>query len=146
MKLCSTKQQLWDFLNIARKDGLSIGFVPTMGFLHKGHLSLMETGKRLCKRLVVSIFVNPSQFAPTEDFSQYPRDLKRDCKLLEDIETDVLFFPDSNDIYPDSYETYIELNKLPHHLCCISRPIFFRGVTTIVAKLFNIVKTIFLLL
>ncbi len=123
-----------------RRQGKTIVFVPTMGFLHEGHLSLMREGKKQGDDLVVSIFVNPMQFGPGEDFESYPRDLDRDLQLLREEGVDALFSPDAASLYGNRYQTYIELEKLPNHLCGISRPIHFRGVATVVSKLFNIVK------
>jgi len=123
-----------------RRQGKTIVFVPTMGFLHEGHLSLVREGKKQGDDLVVSIFVNPTQFGPGEDFESYPRDPERDIELLRKEGVDALFTPDAAGIYGNRFQTYVELEKLPNHLCGISRPIHFRGVATIVAKLFNIVK------
>jgi len=123
-----------------RMDGDTIAFVPTMGFFHDGHLKLMETGKSVCSRLVVSLFVNPTQFGPNEDLDAYPTNHERDMKLAEEKGADVLFMPDKTELYPQGYETYVSLEKLPLHLCGLSRPVHFRGVTTIVTKLFNMVK------
>lgn len=120
--------------------GRTIAFVPTMGCLHEGHLSLIRKGRELGDDLVVSIFVNPAQFAPGEDFEAYPRDPERDLALIEKEKADAIFFPDTQELYPEGFQTYVELEKLPKHLCGISRPIFFTGVATVVAKLFSIVK------
>lgn len=120
--------------------GGSIAFVPTMGYLHEGHLSLIKHGKPLADHLVVSIFVNPAQFGPNEDLSTYPRDPERDAGLAEEAGADIIFTPDAADLYPDEFETYVIQTNLPEHLCGLSRPGHFRGVTTIVAKLFNIIK------
>ena len=123
-----------------RRQFKTIAFVPTMGFLHEGHLSLVREGKKRGDDLVVSIFVNPSQFAPGEDFESYPKDLDRDLEILQEEGVDAVFNPDVKEIYGEEFQTYVELKKLPNHLCGISRPIFFKGVATVVAKLFNIVK------
>jgi pantoate--beta-alanine ligase len=123
-----------------RRQFKTIAFVPTMGFLHEGHLSLVKEGKKRGDDLVVSIFVNPSQFAPGEDFESYPRDLDKDLELLQEEGVDAVFNPDDKEIYDGEFQTCVELEKLPNHLCGISRPIFFKGVATVVAKLFNIVK------
>jgi len=120
--------------------GRTIAFVATMGYLHEGHLSLIRKGRELGDDLVVSIFVNPAQFAPGEDFEAYPRDPERDLALIEKEKADAIFFPDTQELYPEGFQTYVELEKLPKHLCGISRPIFFTGVATVVAKLFSIVK------
>ncbi len=118
----------------------TVGFVPTMGFLHEGHLSLVRTAKLQCAVTIVSIFVNPTQFAPNEDLDSYPRDFEKDQALLEKEEVDILFFPSSTELYPNGYRTYIEVEELSARLCGKSRPTHFKGVTTIVAKLINIVK------
>ncbi len=123
-----------------RRKGNSISFVPTMGFLHEGHLSLMKEGKRQADKLVISIFVNPTQFGPGEDFDSYPSDLDRDFKLAEDIGADVVFTPTKADFYPQGFDTFINQEKLPNHLCGLSRAGHFQGVMTIVAKLFNVVN------
>ncbi len=120
--------------------GKTVAFVPTMGFLHKGHLSLIKEGRKLGDDLVVSIFVNPTQFSPEEDFESYPRNFDKDLKLLQKEGVDVIFSPNEDELYQDGFQTYVELKNLPNHLCGISRPIFFRGVATVVTKLFNIVR------
>ena len=118
----------------------TIALVPTMGFLHQGHLSLMRKALRHADHLVVSIFVNPTQFGPEEDLKLYPKNISKDIELLKKEKVDILFLPDAEELYHEQFQTYISLEKLPSHLCGISRPIHFRGVATIVAKLFNIVK------
>ncbi len=123
-----------------KREGKSIGFVPTMGYLHEGHLSLVRRAKEDNDVVVVSIFVNPTQFAPNEDFDKYPRDFERDKALLEDEGVDYLFYPDVASMYPDGFQTYVTVEKLTGVLEGASRPTHFRGVTTVVAKLFNIVK------
>ncbi len=132
-----------------RRESAAIGLVPTMGYLHEGHLSLVrDARKRVGKKgkVVVSIYVNPTQFAPTEDFSKYPRDLKRDLKMLRESGVDVVFTPPDKEMYPDrsdvpsAYSTYVVEEKLSKPMEGVSRPTHFRGVTTIVAKLFNIVQ------
>ncbi len=123
-----------------RKNGKIIAFVPTMGYFHEGHLSLFRIARKKGDILVVSIFVNPIQFGPTEDFKSYPRDLERDKSLAEKEKVDVLFVPSEKDMYPEGYQTFVEVTKLTNHLCGLSRPGHFKGVTTVVAKLFNIVK------
>ena len=118
----------------------TIALVPTMGFLHQGHLSLMRKALRHADHLVVSIFVNPTQFGPEEDLKLYPKNISKDIELLKKEKVDILFLPAAEELYHEQFQTYISLEKLPSHLCGISRPIHFRGVATIVAKLFNIVK------
>ena len=123
-----------------RRQGRRIVFVPTMGSLHEGHLCLVRDAKTRGERVVVSIFVNPMQFGPSEDFAKYPRDLERDRTLLESLGSDVLFHPTVAEIYPDGYQTHIEVENLSLPLCGTARPGHFRGVATVVAKLFNIVR------
>lgn len=118
----------------------SIGLVPTMGYLHKGHLSLVEMSKKESDVTVVSIFVNPTQFSPNEDLDIYPRDLGRDVRLLEELEVDVLFTPAASDIYPEGFNCFVEVETFGSKLCGVSRPHHFRGVVTIVLKLFNMVQ------
>ncbi len=122
-----------------RRLGKTIGFVPTMGYFHDGHLSLMRQARCHADHVVVSIFVNPTQFGPNEDFEAYPRDLQRDIQMAQSVDVDVVFAPERNDLYPNGYDTFIVSEKLPRHLCGLSRPGHFRGVLTIVAKLFHIV-------
>lgn len=117
-----------------------VGFVPTMGYLHQGHQSLIEAAKKACSHVFVSIFVNPIQFAPEEDLARYPRDIERDKKILQDLEVDYLFFPNEASMYPQGYQTYIDVTDLSKGLCGSSRPDHFRGVATVVLKLFNIVR------
>jgi pantoate--beta-alanine ligase len=123
-----------------RRHGRRIVFVPTMGSLHDGHLCLVRDARTRGERVVVSIFVNPMQFGPSEDFAKYPRDLERDRTLLESLGSDVLFHPTVAEIYPDGYQTHIEVENLSLPLCGTARPGHFRGVATVVAKLFNIVR------
>jgi len=118
----------------------TIAFVPTMGALHEGHLSLIKRAKDENDITVVSIFVNPIQFAPGEDYEKYPRDIDKDCEKLKNIEIDYLFLPDVNSLYPNGYSTYINVENLSDKLCGKFRPNHFRGVATIVCKLFNIVN------
>ncbi len=121
-------------------DGKKIAFVPTMGYLHEGHLSLIREGRKLGDILVVSIFVNPTQFGPNEDLDRYPRDFKRDQQLCEKEGVDYIFYPETKDIYTNGYQTYVEVTELSKYLCGKTRPTHFRGVTTVVSKLFNIVQ------
>ncbi len=124
----------------ARREGKRIVLVPTMGFLHEGHLSLVrEAGKHGDCR-VVSIFANPAQFAPSEDFDSYPRDLERDIRLLTEERVDLLFHPTAEAIYPTGYQTYVDVEEVARPLCGAHRPGHFRGVATVVLKLFNIVR------
>jgi pantoate--beta-alanine ligase len=123
-----------------KREGVRIGFVPTMGALHEGHLSLLDLVRPKCDRLVVSIFVNPTQFGPREDFNRYPRDLEKDMRLLEKRQADVVFAPEREEIYPKDYATFVEVERLTSIYEGAIRPGHFRGVCTIVAKLFNIVQ------
>lgn len=118
----------------------TVGFVPTMGFLHEGHLSLVDAAKGECPHVFVSIFVNPAQFGPGEDLSRYPRDFDRDCELLRNRGVHCLFFPSAAEMYPDGYQTYVTVQDLSRGLCGDSRPDHFRGVATVVLKLFQIVR------
>lgn len=138
MKLCKSVRELRQFLETCGNE--SVGFVPTMGYLHEGHLSLVRECTRENRYTVVSIFVNPTQFGPNEDLDSYPRDLQRDLSMLEELGVDTVFVPDNREIYPDGFHTYVSVAELGNHLCGKSRPTHFRGVTTVVLKLFNIVK------
>ena len=120
--------------------GKSVGFVPTMGYLHEGHLSLVKASLKDTDCTVVSIFVNPTQFGPREDFKEYPRDLARDSRLLEELGVDFLFCPDYTEMYPPDYKTYVEVEDLQNKWEGLSRPGHFRGVCTVVLKLFHIVR------
>ncbi len=117
-----------------------VGFVPTMGYLHRGHLSLMEAARKQTDIVVASIFVNPTQFGPNEDLDSYPRDFDRDEKLAKDAGVDFLFYPDKQTMYPKGYASFVVPEGLDRHLCGAKRPGHFRGVMTIVLKLFNIVR------
>jgi pantoate--beta-alanine ligase len=139
MELVTDISEMQSLSLSARKAGRSIGFVPTMGFLHEGHLSLIRAARAENDVVVVSIFVNPAQFGPGEDFQKYPRNLDRDKPMAEQAGTDILFCPSAEDMYPEGFSTYVEETKLSKHLCGLSRPTHFRGVTTVVLKLFNIV-------
>ncbi len=122
-----------------RRQGKVIGFVPTMGYFHEGHLSLMRRARQECDVVVVSIYVNPLQFGPREDFNRYPRDLPRDLKMAEEVGVDIIFAPKDEDMYPEGFQTLVEVTELTRGLEGFYRPGHFRGVTTVVAKLFNIV-------
>ncbi|GFR34235.1 pantoate--beta-alanine ligase [Thermobrachium celere] len=123
-----------------KKQGRSIGFVPTMGYLHEGHMSLIKRARGENEVVVVSVFVNPTQFGPNEDYERYPRDEERDKKMCEEAGCDILFMPNKDDMYRENYSTYVEVYGLTEGLCGAKRPGHFRGVATIVTKLFNIVK------
>lgn len=132
------EMQAWS--DETRRRGKRIVLVPTMGFLHEGHLSLMREGRKDGDCLVASIFANPAQFAPSEDFDSYPRDLERDIRLLTEEQVDLLFNPGVDDMYPRGYQTYVDVEGVGTHLCGAQRPGHFRGVATVVLKLFNIVR------
>ncbi len=123
-----------------RARGKRIGFVPTMGYFHEGHLALMRKARELSDVVVVSIFVNPIQFGPQEDFARYPRDLERDRRLAQAQGVDILFVPSAEEMYPPGFQTYVEVTELSRPLCGARRPGHFRGVCTVVLKLFHIVK------
>ncbi len=124
----------------ARLRGERIALVPTMGYLHEGHLALMREGWRRASTLVVSLFVNPTQFGPNEDFGRYPRDFDRDLRLMEEAAVSVVFAPEVESVYGSGFQSWVEVTKLTRGLCGARRPGHFRGVATVVAKLFNIVK------
>lgn len=127
-------------VNEWKKQGLKVGLVPTMGYLHEGHKSLIERAVKENDRVVVSVFVNPIQFGPTEDLATYPRDLERDSALCEDAGANLIFHPEKEEMYFDDFCTYVDMDNLTKVLCGKTRPIHFRGVCTVVTKLFNIVK------
>ena len=140
MELVESVSQMMDLSRRWRQEGKTIGFVPTMGYLHEGHLSLVRQARRENDVVVVSIFVNPTQFGPGEDYERYPRDLNRDMDLLEPIGVEAVFVPSVEDMYPPGYRTYVEVEDITTRLCGASRPGHFRGVTTVCCKLFNIVR------
>ena len=140
MKLIESIADMKKASQAYRDKGKKIAFVPTMGYLHRGHLSLMKKGNEIGDVLVVSIFVNPTQFGKGEDFDRYPRSLERDRKLCEDEGVDILFIPDAKEMYPNGYQTYVDVDGVTKNLCGSSRPGHFRGVATVVTKFFNIVR------
>ena len=140
MKIIRTVKNLRKELTPLREFGKTISLVPTMGYFHEGHLSLMDIARKSSDIVVVSLFVNPIQFSPNEDLERYPRDFERDKQLAKKRGVDIIFYPDVKEIYPEPFYTYVSTEKLSNVLCGASRPIHFRGVTTIVAKLFNIVQ------
>lgn len=140
MKIIETIEEMKKFSEEMREKKKTIGFVPTMGYLHEGHLSLVRRARAENDVVVVSIFVNPTQFGPNEDYERYPRDFERDRKLLEKENVDCIFHPSVEEMYPPDFSTYVEETKLSKNLCGRSRPGHFRGVCTVVTKLFNIVK------
>lgn len=139
MEVVNKVEKLRSRIKNFKAEGKSVGFVPTMGYLHEGHLSLVRRARKENDVVVVSIFVNPTQFAPGEDFERYPRDVERDKSLLEKEEVDILFIPSVEEMYPEGFSTYVEVLNLTEGLCGAKRPGHFRGVTTVVSKLFNIV-------
>jgi len=140
MRVVRTIADLRALLRPLREEGKRIGFVPTMGFLHEGHGALIRQSAARCDATVVSIFVNPTQFGPSEDLANYPRDLERDQNLCLESEATVLFLPEVSEIYPTGFQTHIEPGRLAETLCGRFRPGHFRGVATVVAKLFNMVQ------
>lgn len=140
LKVISSVSRMRSFVAAARDKNKTVGFVPTMGYLHEGHLSLLRQAKQDSDKVIVSIFVNPAQFGPKDDFRRYPRDFKRDESILRAMGVDVVFYPGIEAIYPKEYLTYVNVEKITSGLCGVSRPGHFRGVTTIVTKLFNIVN------
>lgn len=140
MKIIESARAMQSFSESLRKEGKIVTFVPTMGYFHEGHLDLMREGRRRGDCLVVSIYVNPTQFGPSEDFEQYPRDFERDRSMAEGVGVDVIFCPPNAEMYPPHYQTYVTVENVTDNLCGLSRPGHFRGVATVCAKLFNLVK------
>ncbi len=140
MEVTSKVAELQGKIKGWKQKGLRVGFVPTMGYLHEGHLSLVREAKRRNDRTAISIFVNPKQFGPAEDYNIYPRDFKRDAALLEKEGVDLIFYPGVEEMYPAGYKTYVEVEDLENKLCGRSRPGHFRGVCTVVLKLFNLIQ------
>ncbi|MEW6615376.1 MAG: pantoate--beta-alanine ligase [Thermodesulfobacteriota bacterium] len=140
MKMVSSIKEMQEFSEGSRLKNKIIALVPTMGFLHDGHLKLIEEGGRRADISIISIFVNPTQFGVGEDLEKYPRDLEKDKKLAEGVGVDIIFAPTASEMYPKTYQTYVNVEYVTRNLCGASRPTHFRGVTTVVAKLFNIVK------
>ncbi len=140
MKVIETIPEMQATADLLRHERKTIGLVPTMGFLHAGHIRLIDEARHNCDILVVSIFINPAQFGPHEDFDTYPRDLEHDKEILIKSGTDILFCPAVEQMYPGVQKTYVTTEDLAHKLCGVSRPTHFKGVTTVVAKLFNIIK------
>ena len=141
MKIIRSCAEMREYSLAAKGGGSSIGLVPTMGALHEGHISLLKTAERYCDIAVMSIFVNPAQFGPREDFEKYPRQLERDCELAKTAGCGCVFVPPVEEIYPKNYNTYVTVENITDTLCGASRPGHFRGVATVVLKLFNTVMT-----
>lgn len=139
MQIAYTVKEVREQVKAWRKEGLSVGLVPTMGYLHEGHASLIKKAVEDNDRVVTSIFVNPMQFAPTEDLEAYPRDMEKDSKLCETLGVDLIFHPEPEEMYAPDFCTWVDMDVLSKTLCGKSRPIHFRGVCTVVSKLFHIV-------
>ena len=139
MKIVGTVKEVREQVKEWKKQGLSVGFVPTMGYLHEGHKSLMDAARKGNDKVVVSIFVNPMQFGPTEDLATYPRDLDHDAALCESAGVDMIFHPEAEEMYEKDFCSFVDMTGLTEGLCGKTRPIHFRGVCTVVNKLFNIV-------
>lgn len=139
MKIIGTVKEVREQVKEWKKQGLSVGFVPTMGYLHEGHKSLMDAARKGNDKVVVSIFVNPMQFGPTEDLATYPRDLDHDAALCESAGVDLIFHPEAEEMYEKDFCSFVDMTGLTEGLCGKTRPIHFRGVCTVVNKLFNIV-------
>ena len=139
MKIVGAVKEVREQVKEWKKQGLSVGFVPTMGYLHEGHKSLMDAARKGNDKVVVSIFVNPMQFGPTEDLATYPRDLNHDAALCESAGVDLIFHPEAEEMYEKDFCSFVDMTGLTEGLCGKTRPIHFRGVCTVVNKLFNIV-------
>jgi pantoate--beta-alanine ligase len=140
MQVINDLQEMQNLALGWRARGKKIVLVPTMGYFHQGHLSLMEYGRSRGDHLVISIFVNPTQFGPHEDLDRYPRDFERDCKLARDVGVNLIFAPDAVQMYPTGYQTFVTVENVTKSLCGASRPSHFRGVATVVLKLINLVQ------
>ncbi len=140
VKVCRSIGEIKSFVRSAKSSGNTIGLVPTMGYFHQGHLSLMRLARQECQIVVVSLFVNPTQFGPGEDLLDYPRDFERDIDMASQEGVDIIFAPEPGEMYPSGYQTYIEVGEITTPLCGRSRPGHFRGVATIVNKLLNLVE------
>mgnify|MGYP003195687548 FL=1 len=139
MKIVGTVKEVREQVKEWKKEGQTVGFVPTMGYLHEGHKSLMDAARKGNDKVVVSIFVNPMQFGPTEDLATYPRDLDHDAALCESAGVDLIFHPEAEEMYEKDFCSFVDMTGLTEGLCGKTRPIHFRGVCTVVNKLFNIV-------
>lgn len=139
MEIIERIEELRSQIKAWKKEGKTIGFVPTMGYLHEGHKSLIDRAVKENDKVVVSDFVNPMQFGPKEDLATYPRDLDMDANLCKDAGVDIIFYPSAETMYKDSFSSFVDMNTLTKGLCGKTRPIHFRGVCTVLAKLFNIV-------
>lgn len=140
MRVVSTISEVREAVKQWRKEGLAVGYVPTMGYLHEGHGSLIVKAREDNDRVVVSIFVNPMQFGPTEDLASYPRDLEKDSAFCESLGADLIFHPEPEEMYTDGFCSYVDMSVLTQELCGLSRPVHFRGVCTVLTKFFNIIQ------
>lgn len=140
MEIITTIKEMKAVTEQWKKAGESVGLVPTMGYLHEGHGSLIERARKDNDRVAVSIFVNPMQFGPAEDLATYPRDLQKDADYCRKLGVDVIFHPEPEEMYGPRFSSYVDMNVLTEELCGLSRPVHFRGVCTVVNKLFNIVQ------
>jgi pantoate--beta-alanine ligase len=140
MKIESTVNAVRTQVKEWKKQGLTVGLVPTMGYLHEGHASLIKVARANNDKVVVSIFVNPMQFGPKEDLASYPRDLDKDSALCESLGVDIVFHPEPEEMYHEGFSSFVDMTVLTQELCGLSRPVHFRGVCTVVNKLFNIVQ------
>lgn len=140
MQVTGQIQQVRDFVKTWRKEGQTVALVPTMGYLHEGHGSLITRARQENDKVVVSIFVNPMQFGPNEDLASYPRDLEKDRAYCESLGADLIFHPEPEEMYHEGFSSYVDMSILTEELCGLSRPVHFRGVCTVVSKLFHIVQ------
>lgn len=140
MKIETTVKDVRKTVKAWKREGLTVGLVPTMGYLHEGHQSLIKKAVEQCDKVVVSIFVNPMQFGPTEDLASYPRDLEKDSELCEKTGADLIFHPEPEEMYQEGFCSFVDMTGLTQALCGLSRPVHFRGVCTVVSKLFHIVQ------
>jgi pantoate--beta-alanine ligase len=140
MEVIESRKQMQERAESLRLTGHTVALVPTMGFLHEGHLELMRVGKKHSDKLIISIFVNPTQFGPSEDLGKYPRDTGGDLEKVRKVGVDFVFLPSTQEMYPEGYQTRLQVERVTQHLCGISRPGHFEGVATVVAKLLNITK------
>jgi pantoate--beta-alanine ligase len=140
MKIIESAKAMQALSESLRNQGKIVTFVPTMGYFHEGHLNLMREARKRGDCVVISIYVNPTQFGPNEDFEQYPRDFERDRAMAESVGVDVIYYPSNQEMYPPNYQTYVTVEAVTDNLCGLSRPGHFRGVATVCAKLFNAVK------
>lgn len=139
MKISGSIKETRDLVKEWKSQGMSVALVPTMGYLHEGHKSLMERARKENDKVVVSVFVNPMQFGPNEDLEAYPRDLEHDSKICEAAGVDLIFHPEVSEMYGPDFHSFVDMSVLPEQLCGKSRPVHFRGVQTVVSKLFHII-------